>query len=167
MSLSPPGTQRRRTWTSASLPDLRMPRSSSTAPRSVMTQSGRGLGPCWAPSQLDQRWPSGGPSGVVSTAKKSPRTSFVSEVGSREVRRVGGLPKLSFVRKLLRDKGDLQEGGGSGCRQHSTQSLTSCCPPWKRARPLARVLSYRFTHWASGCNQEARAYSLVVTGTHT
>src|SRR5665647_1958708 len=50
----PTGTQRRTTWTSASLPDLMMPRSSSTAPRSVITQAGRGFGPCWARSQLDQ-----------------------------------------------------------------------------------------------------------------
>src|ERR687897_130427 len=63
------GTHRRRTWTSASLPVLRTPRSASTAPRSVMTQSGRGLGPWVAPSQEDQRSPSGGASGEVSTEK--------------------------------------------------------------------------------------------------
>src|SRR5918994_2911643 len=63
------GTHRRRTWTSASLPVLRTPRSASTAPRSVMTQSGRGLGPWVAPSQEDQRSPSRGASGEVSTEK--------------------------------------------------------------------------------------------------
>ena len=46
-----------------------MPSSASTAPSSVTTQSGRGQGPCWAPSQVDQRSPSGGPSGWVSTSK--------------------------------------------------------------------------------------------------
>ena len=37
-----------------------------TAPSAVMTQSGRGVGPCVAPSQLDQRSPSGGASGRLS-----------------------------------------------------------------------------------------------------
>ena len=36
-----------------------------------MTQSGRGFGPWVAPSQLDQRSPSGGASGWVSTANCS------------------------------------------------------------------------------------------------
>src|SRR4051794_1635964 len=66
-----PGTQRRRTWTSASLPVLSTPRSLSTAPSAVMTQSGRGLGPWVAPSQLDQRSPSGGASGEVSVEKSA------------------------------------------------------------------------------------------------
>lgn len=35
-----------------------------------MTQSGRGFGPCMAPSQEDQRSPSGGVSGQVLLAKR-------------------------------------------------------------------------------------------------
>src|SRR3954470_20545234 len=71
LTRSVPGTQRRSTWTSASLPVLSTPRSLSTAASSVTTQSGRGLGPCVAPSQEDQRSPSGGVSGEVSVEKRA------------------------------------------------------------------------------------------------
>ena len=44
------------------------------------------------------------------------------------------MPKLLVEPERLRDKGDLQEGGGIERMQHSGQSLTSHGPPWKRAR---------------------------------
>ena len=50
-----------------------------------MTQSGRGFGPCVAPSQLDQRSPSGGASGWVSTANRSISRSDEPTVGQTRI----------------------------------------------------------------------------------
>jgi hypothetical protein len=91
---------------------------------------------------------------VVSTPDKASRASLARAgssrgarraVGSGDVRAVGGSSRPSFVPKRfvprsLCGKGDLQQGGVSGRRQHSAQSLTSVRPPWNRVRPSARIL---------------------------
>ena len=88
---SVPGTARSTRWTSASLPVLSTPSSVSTAPCSVITQLGRGSGPCSAPSQVDQRSPSGGPSSSTPA-----RSSSVA--GSNGPRRFGNSATSTSVR---------------------------------------------------------------------
>src|SRR6478609_5426037 len=128
-----PGTHRRTRWTSASLPVLSTPRSDSTAPRSVITQSGRGFGPWVAPSQLDQRSPSGGASGWESTANGS----LSSPDGRRSVRRE--VWTSSSLWKALNDKGTPRK---KWCGLACPGPSSTCHPPrfrcgarWLRGRP--------------------------------